>query len=131
MLSLKRHDGFSLFEILISLLISGIAILVLAKSKIIAFRYNRNTYYESVANVIGNSVLECLQLLKTAPFCEYDCNKTLAILLPKGHCLIKQKQLYYTIIISWKEPTLFYKKAFCRQYLSPEMNCLYFYLKGE
>ena len=116
--------GFSLVEVLLSLIMVLCGLLGLARIEIAAFRYNRSAYFASVANTQASAIIECLRLTKSAQFCESYFNTRLAQLLPEGKCILHLTNQHYQVSIGWYEPQLRYRKKRCAQYHAAGFNCI-------
>lgn len=101
----QKNYGFSLIEVLISLLILSVGLLGIAAMEIKALQNTQNSYWRSVATVQIAAMLERLRVNHSSAARIKECdewNLQNQRLLPqtKGSCICNSKECQ--IILTWK-----------------------------
>ncbi len=102
----KKLFGFSLIEVLISLLLLSLILLGFDAMEIFALRENRAAYYFSVATNQLNTMLECLRALNSRDGLAQQIaiwNQQNQDVLPNGIGVVVGSYPMYTVTIYWGE----------------------------
>lgn len=98
------YCGFTLIEILITMLILSVGLLGIAGLEILALRQTQTSYYQSLANVQVAAMLERLRANQSAVARVRECNEwnveNQRLLLGKGECVCQQNNCRVTL--RWK-----------------------------
>ncbi len=98
--------GFSLIEVLVSLMLLSLALLGMDAMEIFALRENRSAYYFSLANAQMESITEHLRaigLVDNASIIR-AWNKENSILLPQGVGVVQGQFPTYAATLFWGDP---------------------------
>jgi type IV pilus assembly protein PilV len=104
--------GFSLLEVLITLLILSLGLLGFARAEILALQINETAYFQSIATIQLNGITDAIRAcnnMSTAPAnCFSEATKIWKaenkILLPQAESNYRKTSTGYTLTIRWKSP---------------------------
>jgi type IV pilus assembly protein PilV len=107
---MKNNKGFTLLEILISILILSIGLLGFARAQLISLRHNESAYLQTIATIQNNSLAERFYICNLAHSTACKAkqidiwkaeNKAL---LPQAESSAREYSDHYTIILKWQTP---------------------------
>lgn len=105
----NNKNGFTLFEVLISLFILSFGLLTILGLQTAALQRNIDAYFESLATIQAANLAECIHA-NSIDNCLPDWTQQIAILLPQGSGTCKKNTAGYKISVCWTPHLVLNKK---------------------
>jgi type IV pilus assembly protein PilV len=107
-LQIRLNSGFSLIEVLITVLILGTGLLTISAMQVRALQQNHDSYVHTQANIVAYQVMDQVRVLSDAPPGPITTLTTaeinaLAAALPGGTGSVACVQRVCTVTITWRE----------------------------